>query len=502
MAEIDLFTAFAKKIIAESDYTTDDEIYLVNQIMGLVGETNHNTASRLVDDDSVTTLALLDQLTAVAEKNGTLALRQMNTDMLGAQLMNFIVPRPSQVRKMFWEHYQQSPRQATDYFFDLSQRSNYIKTREISQNISYPVDTQYGTLQITINLSKPEKDPKAIAAALKNKNQQQSQYPVSQLAKENEGYWGRLDYAARTNHRVIPITLGHEKWYFQYSPYAYFNEHAIVLSEHLRPMHVDRENLSRLLEFVSKFPDYFIGSNADLPIVGGSILSHDHFQAGRYELPMAKAVMKEKITIAGCDLHEAGILNWPMTTIRLIDDDREKLLNAADRIMMAWQNYDDASLSIRAYGDDGERHHTVTPIVRFRSGLFEVDLVLRDNNTSDTFPDGIFHPHPDVQHIKKENIGLIEVMGLAILPPRLKTELAEVAQYLLGNDNNIAEKHQAWADTLKQSEVINANNVTHIVQQSVGQIFSRVLEDAGVFKNDQSGQDGLEKFIKQIEVGE
>lgn len=217
---------------------------------------------------------------------------------------------------------------------------------------------------------------------------------------------------------------------------------------------------------------------------------------------MAKAVMKEEIAIADCDLHEAGILNWPMTTIRLIDDDREKLLNAADRIMMAWRNYDDASLSIRAYGDDGERHHTVTPIVRFRSGHYEVDLVLRDNNTSDTFPDGIFHPHPDVQHIKKENIGLIEVMGLAILPPRLKTELAEVAQYLLGNDNNIAEKHQAWADTLKQSEVINANNVTHIVQQSVGQIFSRVLEDAGVFKNDQSGQDGLEKFIKQIEVGE
>ncbi|MCT4381636.1 UDP-glucose--hexose-1-phosphate uridylyltransferase, partial [Leuconostoc pseudomesenteroides] len=308
--------------------------------------------------------------------------------------------------------------------------------------------------------------------------------------------------AARTNHRVIPITLGHEKWYFQYSPYAYFNEHAIVLSENLRPMHVDRENLSRLLEFVSKFPEYFIGSNADLPIVGGSILSHDHFQAGRYELPMAKAVMKEKMTIAGCDLHEAGILNWPMTTIRLIDDDREKLLNAADRIMMAWQNYDDASLSIRAYGDDGERHHTVTPIVRFRSGHYEVDLVLRDNNTSDAFPDGIFHPHPDVQHIKQENIGLIEVMGLAILPPRLKAELAEVAQYLLGNDNNIALKHQTWADALKQSEVINANNVTHIVQQSVGQIFSRVLEDAGVFKNDQSGQDGLEKFIKQIEVGE
>ncbi len=265
--------------------------------MGLVGETNHNTVPHLLDNDSVTTLSLLDQLTAVAEKNGTLALRQMNTDMLGAQLMNFIVPRPSQVRKMFWEHYQQSPRQATDYFFDLSQRSNYIKTREISQNISYPVDTQYGTLQITINLSKPEKDPKAIAAALKNKNQHQSQYPVSQLAKENEGYWGRLDYAARTNHRVIPITLGHEKWYFQYSPYAYFNEHAIVLSEHLRPMHVDRENLSRLLEFVSKFPDYFIGSNADLPIVGGSILSHDHFQAGRYELPMAKAVMKEKLPL-------------------------------------------------------------------------------------------------------------------------------------------------------------------------------------------------------------
>lgn len=494
-----LVKLFIERIIERTDYTPEDITYLTNQVLGEIGETSYSSCSN--QDESISTLQILDQLIEIADKNGTLYNRKINADILGAQLMNYFVPRPSQVRQIFWQHYDHAPREATDYFFDLSKRSNYIKTREISQNLSYPVETEYGQLQITINLSKPEKDPKTIAAALKNKTQQE-QYPASQLAKENEGYWGRLDYAARSNHRVIPITLGNETWYFQYSPYAYFNEHAIVLSENIRPMHVDQENLARLLEFVTKFPAYFIGSNADLPIVGGSILSHDHFQAGRYDLPMAKATLKENFQISDVNLSEAGVLNWPMTAIRLIDSDRDKLLVAAGKVMRTWENYDDPSLFIQSHSQAGERHHTVTPIVRFRDHKYEVDLVLRDNNTSTEFPDGIFHPHSDVQHIKKENIGLIEVMGLAILPPRLKTELAEVEAYLLGNTDSVAPKHKIWADKLKHEEAFNADNVTEVVEQSVGQIFKRVLEDAGVFKNSEAGQAGLKKFIEKVKEGE
>lgn len=498
MSENNLITEFTQRIIEQSDYTNEDAIYLGNQILGMIGESNYEHVTSDQDVSRLSTLTLLDNLVAIAADNGTLQNRKINADILGAQLMDYFVPRPSQVRQIFWQHYDHAPREATDYFFDLSKRSNYIKTREISQNLSYPVETEYGQLQITINLSKPEKDPKVIAAALKNKTQQQEQYPASQLAKENEGYWGRLDYAARSNHRVIPVTLGNENWYFQYSPYAYFNEHAIVLSENIRPMHVDQENLARLLEFVTKFPDYFIGSNADLPIVGGSILSHDHFQAGRYDLPMAKATLKESFQISDVNLSEAGVLNWPMTAIRLIDSDSDKLLVAAGKVMKTWEDYDDPSLFIQSHSQTGERHHTVTPIVRFRDHKYEVDLVLRDNNTSTEFPDGIFHPHSDVQHIKKENIGLIEVMGLAILPPRLKTELAEVEAYLLGNTDSVAPKHKIWADKLKHEETFNADNVTEVVEQSVGQIFKRVLEDAGVFKNSEAGQAGLKKFIVQL----
>ncbi|ADG39692.1 galactose-1-phosphate uridylyltransferase [Leuconostoc sp. C2] len=499
MDKNNLVVAFVKQIIKSTDYTDDDAVYLINQVIGILGE---STVTCFIIDQLVnewSTLQILDQLIQITEGRGTLSCRQLNKDIVGAQLMDFFVPRPSKVRQAFWHYYQKSPRQATDYFFDLSKRSNYIKTREISQNISYPVVTDYGTLQITINLSKPEKDPKLIAQFLTRRTNQSAQYPASPLAKENEGYWGRLDYASRINHRVIPIKLGDETWYFQYSPYAYFNEHAIVLSENIRPMHVDTENLARLLEFVTKFPDYFIGSNADLPIVGGSILSHDHFQAGRYDLPMAKAGIKQPIHLFNNQLLEAGFLNWPMTALRLIDSDRDKLLTAASKVMATWQNYDDNDLSIKAYDNSGQRHHTVTPIVRFRQQRYELDLVLRDNNVSEEFPDGIFHPHPDVQHIKKENIGLIEVMGLAILPPRLKKELADVEAYLLGHTKTVDPKHKLWADQLRHRHTITSANVTNIVQQSVGHIFERVLEDASVFKNDTEGRAGLQRFIQKLE---
>ncbi|GMA69049.1 hypothetical protein GCM10025879_02950 [Leuconostoc litchii] len=294
------------------------------------------------------------------------------------------------------------------------------------------------------------------------------------------------------------MSLGDETWYFQYSPYAYFNEHAIVFSKELRPMHVDKGNLSRLLEFVTKFPDYFIGSNADLPIVGGSILSHDHFQAGRYELPMAQATFSKEIKIKGHRLKKAGVLNWPMTTIRLVDENQDRILEAATKIMLSWEEYSDESCSIKAYDKQGERHHTVTPIVRLRQGCYEVDLVLRDNNTSTEFPDGIFHPHPDVQHIKRENIGLIEVMGLAILPPRLKKELADVKQYLLDGITAIQPSHKDWAEELNRQNEITPDNIDTIINQSVGNIFKRVLEDAGVFKRDADGQAGLQRFIDKL----
>lgn len=493
-----LINVFVQRVIAATTYTALDETYLINQVLGWVGETNYQEPATLIPWEDVDTLALLDALVAIADQNQTLARREMNADMLGAQLMALFVPRPSEVNQIFWNKYAVGARDATNYLFDLSRRSNYIKTREINQNISFPVATKYGELQITINLSKPEKDPKMIAAALKAKKNEQVKYPVSQLSHDNEGYWGRLDYPARANHRVVAMTLGGEPWYFQYSPYAYFNEHAIIFSKKIRPMRVDTAHISKLLEFVTKFPDYFIGSNADLPIVGGSILTHDHFQAGRYDLPMAQATIKSAITIPGVTIAEAAVLNWPMTVIRLADADQSQLLKAASQIMTTWQNYSDPALDIRAYDTTGERHHTVTPIARFREGRYELDLVLRDNNVSVTYPDGIFHPHPDVQHIKQENIGLIEVMGLAILPPRLKNERHDVADYLLGQADHVAPKHQPWADALRAQKTVTPDSVMHVIDDSIGHIFERVLEDAGVYKDDPAGQAGLARFLDAV----
>ena len=493
-----LITVFVQRVIAATDYTELDETYLINQVLGWLGEADYQTPTTLTPWEDADTLTLLDALIRVADTNGTLARREMNADMVGAQLMALFVPRPSEVNRIFWEKYASAPAAATDYLFALSRRSNYIKTREIGQNISFPVTTKYGALQITINLSKPEKDPKMIAAALQAQKNTPVNYPVSQLSHDNEGYWGRLDYPARANHRVVALTLGGEPWFFQYSPYAYFNEHAIIFSKTIRPMRVDVAHLAKLLEFVTLFPDYFIGSNADLPIVGGSILTHDHFQAGRYDLPMAQATIKTPITLPGCQVASAGVLNWPMTVIRLADENQANLLQAAQQIMTTWAHYSDPALDIRAFDAQGERHHTVTPIARYRDGRYELDLVLRDNNVSETYPDGIFHPHADVQHIKQENIGLIEVMGLAILPPRLKTELEVVKAYLLGQVDQVAPKHQLWAETLRANTTITPDNVNAIIDDSVGHIFERVLEDAGVYKHDAAGEAGLARFLQAV----
>jgi UDPglucose--hexose-1-phosphate uridylyltransferase len=415
--------------------------------------------------------------------------------MIEAQLMDLMTPPPSVVNAYFAQYYSKDPVQATDYFFKLSKDNDYIKTREIARNIIFPVKTEYGELEITINLSKPEKDPKQIAAERQLK---QVNYPDCMLCMENEGYKGRMNYPARTNHRIIRMNLDGESWGFQYSPYAYYNEHCIILSEEHRPMKITKATFRRLLKIIEVLPHYFVGSNADLPIVGGSILSHDHYQGGRHTFPMAVAEIERNFELKDFPNVKAGIVKWPMSVIRLQGKNQEDLIEASQLIFEKWQNYSDEALQIVAKTAEGTPHHTITPIARRKDDLFEMDLVLRDNNVSEEFPDGIFHPHPDVQHIKKENIGLIEVMGLAVLPPRLEPELKEVEKYLLAEKNDIADYHLEWADQLKANVQITQENVTQVVQKAVGVVFARVLEDAGVFKRDVEGQEGFTRFIKTL----
>lgn len=488
-----LVKGLAHAMIAASDCTDEDAVYLINQILVIIKEEQFDNYTPVAEG---TLLDLMDQVVAIGINNYTAQGLPINTDMLGAAIMNLMLPLPSIINQQFWQQYQVSPRTATDAFYHRSKLVNYIKTREIARNIEFPYASEYGNLQITINLSKPEKDPKAIAAAQKVAS---SGYPVCQLCLENEGYFGRLNYPARSNHRVIRLTLGGEPWYFQYSPYAYYNEHAIVFAKEHRPMIVNGANIRRLFEFVRLFPEYFIGSNADLPIVGGSILTHDHFQAGRYTMPMAQAPIETPIEIPGIPLAAAGIVKWPMSVIRLQDADYEKLVQASELIMTKWQHFSYQAQDIIAYTPDGVRHHTVTPIARMHDGLYEIDLVLRDNNTSAQYPDGIFHPHQDVQHIKQENIGLIEVMGLAILPPRLVPEMAGVRDYLLGTNDRVDDIHQKWADGLKvQYPHITTSNVDEIINTEIGAVFSRVLADAGVFKRTPVGRAAFKAFITSL----
>ncbi|MDY5162124.1 UDP-glucose--hexose-1-phosphate uridylyltransferase [Leuconostoc citreum] len=483
-------SGFVQQIIMHSEYEPLDTQYLVNRVLALIGETSfQDTKPR-----KGTTLQLLDALLDIAVANQAIRDITAQRDQLASQLMNFFASTPSRVNQRFWHLYKESPSVATDDFYNFSKRTNYIKTREIAQNIFYQANTDFGQIDITINLSKPEKNPRDIAAALQAPI---TTYPVNQLSFQNEGFIGTATYPARTNHRIIRVPLVGENWGFQYSPYAYFNEHAIILAPVHRPMKIDRLNLSRLLAFVDQFPDYFVGSNADLPIVGGSILSHDHFQGGRYDMPMAKAKMASHFPLGG--LKDAGILKWPMSVIRLVDSNQVKLLDAAEQIMAHWQFYADVGRHIEPYSTDGTRHHTVTPIVRKKGNDYELDLVLRDNNTSAEFPEGIFHPHPDVQHIKQENIGLIEVMGLAILPPRLKNELQAVQNYLVDSQTPIASKHAVWAQQLHEKHGnVSLQEAKIIVRQSVADIFIRVLSDAGVFKCTPDGQAGFKQFIDTL----
>lgn len=489
MDEHNLVETFVTQIINFSDYTELDRIYLRNWILALVGDdalTVKTTQSNL--------LALKDQLVQIAHDHGHSLKTNAERDLIGAELMDLIVPRPSIVNQRFWQTYHRSPEQAIADFLELSKRSDYIKTQAIAKNIYFKAPSQYGDLEITINLSKPEKDPKEIAAA---KKQKPTGYPLCQLCMENEGYLGRINYPARKNHRIIRFDLNHEEWGFQYSPYAYFNEHCIFLSAKHEQMKIDRETFKNLLQIVDQFPGYFAGSNADLPIVGGSILTHEHYQGGRYRFPMDKAPLTTKLQFTGFSQVEAGIVKWPLSVIRLRSQIQSQMVDLAEKILKSWQNYTDEQVEVRAV-TNGEKHHTITPIARKQNDFYELDLVLRDNQTSATYPDGIFHPHPDVQHIKKENIGLIEVMGLAILPPRLESEMLEVKKFLLDQPNEIARIHLKWAQKIKAKQSLTSENVDQILQNEIGQVFARVLEDAGVFKQTKIGQEAFLRFAQNV----
>lgn len=485
---MDLIRKFVEQVIEKSDYTELDKYYLYNHVLHLVGKCEKECQEASIID-------VKDALVEQAVLNQKIDDLSSSKDSLGCELMDLITPIPSVLNQRFNEMYAQDKKRAIADFYELSKANDYVKTKAIAKNIYFKTPTDYGNLEITINLSKPEKDPKQIALA---KKLAPSGYPLCQLCMENEGYYGRVDHPARTNHRIVRFNLGEEVWGFQYSPYAYFNEHCIFLDGKHEPMVMSKETFSNLLEIVEKFPGYFAGSNADLPIVGGSILTHEHYQGGRHVFAMEEAPVEKSFRFAGFENVSAGIVKWPMSVIRLNGSDKAELVALSAKILDSWRKYSDEKVNVKAFDGD-VLHHTITPIARMKNGNYELDLVLRDNQTSEEYPDGIFHPHKDVQHIKKENIGLIEVMGLAILPPRLKDELAEVGKHILGTSNEMKEYHRVWADEIKQNHPeATAENITEIVNQETGKVFARVLEDAGVYKRSKQGQEAFMRFVENV----
>lgn len=477
--------------------------YTVNLLLDLFKEDAYvppEEVPAMTSDGSAADLEkILRPLLDEAVQRGIISDSIVYRDLFDAKLMNCLMPRPAQVQKEFRERYKNSPKEATDYFYRLSQDSDYIRRYRIKKDRKWVTESVYGDIDITINLSKPEKDPKAIAAA---KNAKSASYPKCQLCAENEGYAGRADYPARENHRIIPLTLNNSPWGFQYSPYVYYNEHCIVFNKKHTPMKIDRETFVKLFDFIKLFPHYFIGSNADLPIVGGSILSHDHFQGGNYTFAMAKAPIEIPVTIPNYEDVEAGIVKWPLSVLRIRHKDEKRLIELAVHILDVWRGYTDAAAFVFAE-TDGEPHNTITPIARKRGGLFELDLTLRNNITTEEHPLGVYHPHARYHHIKKENIGLIEVMGLAVLPSRLKEELKLLENYILegkdvASDERI-EKHAAWvAGFLPKYERIDRENITEILQREVGIVFTHVLEDAGVYKCTEEGRKAFMRFVETL----
>ena len=420
-------------------------------------------------------------------------------DLFDTALMGVLTPRPSQVIRNFWKVYREDPKKATDFFYDFSQNTDYIRRYRVKKDMKWQVESPYGTIDITINLSKPEKDPKAIAAA---KNAAQSAYPKCQLCMENEGYAGRMNHPARQNHRIIPLEINGTKWGFQYSPYVYYNEHCIVFNGEHVPMKIDRAAFVKLFDFVKQFPHYFLGSNADLPIVGGSILTHDHFQGGRYEFAMERAKIEKSFVIPGFEDVKAGMVHWPLSVIRIQSKDEKRLIDLADHILKKWRSYTDKEAYIFAQ-TDGESHNTITPIARKRDDFYELDLTLRNNITTPECPMGLYHPHDQYHHIKKENIGLIEVMGLAVLPSRLKKEMELLAECLVNgkdiSDYEELKKHEAWVcQFIEKYDEITKDNVIGILKEEIGQVFVKVLEDAGVYKCTEEGREAFERFISTL----
>ena len=477
----------------------EDKAYAANRMLALLGLREFEPQP--VEEELHTPVEPLERLCQFAAEAGLIDPDTRDgRDQFDTELMNCLMPRPSQVVGEFYSLYEKDKQAATDYYYQLARSSNYIRVDRIEKDRMWTAPTPYGDLVITINLSKPEKDPKAIAAA---KSAPQSGYPKCALCRENEGYLGSANQAARGNHRLIPLELGGEPWFLQYSPYVYYNEHCIVLSHEHRPMKVSRQSISRLLEFVTFLPHYFVGSNADLPIVGGSILTHDHFQGGRYEFPMAKAPIREKVCFPGFEDVEAGIVHWPMSVIRLRGKEAQRLVDLADKILTAWREYSDESAEILAY-TEGTPHNTITPIARRRGEDYELDLVLRNNRTTPEHPLGLFHPHAEYHHIKKENIGLIEVMGLAILPPRLLTETGLLEQALKNpaQAQEIMarpemEKHQSWYEELKAAGA-GEGDTQRAIQESIGVIFGKILGNAGVYKDTEEGREAFRRFCSSL----
>ncbi len=485
----------------------EDRIYTINRLLELfeldeLEEISGEQAAEIAETETEELEQILGRLLDYAYEKGILKENGVvYRDLFDTRIMSLLMPRPSEVIRTFQEHYAQNPGEATDYYYKLSCDSDYIRRYRIKKDMKWVTSTEYGDLDITINLSKPEKDPKAIAAA---RTAKQSGYPKCLLCKENEGYAGRVNHPARQNHRIIPVTIQGDTWGFQYSPYVYYNEHCIVFNGQHIPMKIARGAFCKLFDFVKQFPHYFVGSNADLPIVGGSILSHDHFQGGHYEFAMAKAPIERSVAVKGFEDVEAGIVKWPMSVIRLKARDTERIIELADKILRHWRGYTDEEAFIFAE-TEGEPHNTITPIARKRGEYFELDLVLRNNITTDEHPLGVYHPHANLHHIKKENIGLIEVMGLAVLPARLKSEMEELKKAILEGKNlredESLEKHADWVDEFKGNyETIDASNIDDIIRREIGIVFMQVLTDAGVYKRTPQGQQAFDRFIASLNV--
>ncbi|MBQ6466749.1 MAG: UDP-glucose--hexose-1-phosphate uridylyltransferase [Clostridia bacterium] len=495
MTVFEAVTALINYAVKENLIEEADRVFCTNRVIDTLGLDSYEYE---IPGKDYSLEEILKFLLDFACENGLCEDSVVYRDLFDTKIMGLLTPMPSKVISEFNKRYAVSPVTATEYYYNLSRKSDYIREYRIKNDVKWVTATDYGDIDITINLSKPEKDPKAIAAA---RNAKQSGYPKCMLCKENEGYSGRVNHPARQNHRIIPVTVNGENWFFQYSPYVYYNEHCIVFNSEHTPMVINKSAFDKLFDFVKLFPHYFVGSNADLPIVGGSILSHEHFQGGHYTFAMAKAPIETPLVFAGYESLEAGIVKWPMSVIRLRGKDTAVITELAEKILIKWRGYTDEEAFVFAE-TDGVPHNAITPIARCVNGVYELDLVLRNNITTHDYPDGYYHPHPEYHHIKKENIGLIEVMGLAVLPSRLKKEMEKVKDCILaGKDlarDEETAKHAEWAEMIKNKYTVTPDNIDKIIQDEIGIVFASILEQCGVFSRDEKGREQFIKFTESV----